>query len=261
MPREWDSSAYHRLSAPQVSWGKKVLSRLSLRGDELLLDAGCGTGRLTADLLQLLPRGRVVAADISLNMLQRAREHLLPEFGTRVTFAALDLQQGLPFHRVFDGIVSTASFHWVLDHDALFRNLHDVLKPGGWIEAQCGGGPNLARLRKRVAALSAQAQYASFLQDYREPWLYSDADTAAVRMLRTGFVGVETSLEEAPLQLDDASHFRDFVASVILHRHLERLPDHALRERFLKVLTEMAASDNPPFLLDYWRLNLRGRVE
>jgi trans-aconitate methyltransferase len=260
MSREWDASAYHRLSTPQVSWGRKVLSRISLRGDELILDAGCGTGRLTADLLHLLPRGRVVAADISLNMLQRAREHLLPEFGSRVAFAALDLQGQLPFHQVFDGIVSTASFHWVLDHDALFRNLHDALKPGGWMEAQCGGGPNLARLRKRVAALAAQPPYASFLQDYREPWLYSDAETAAVRMLRAGFVEVETGLEEAPLSLDDASHFRDFVSSVILHRHLERLPDNALRDQFLKTLSEMAARDAPPFFLDYWRLNLRGRA-
>jgi hypothetical protein len=109
--------------------------------------------------------------------------------------------------------------------------------------------------------LSAQPEYAPFLQSYREPWLYSDAETAAVRMLRAGFVEVETSLEEASLQLDDASHFRDFVSSVILHRHLERLPDAAIRERFLKTLTEMAADDDPPFLLDYWRLNLRGRAE
>ena len=261
MAREWDSSAYHRLSGPQVSWGKKVLGRLSLRGDEQLLDAGCGTGRLTRDLLEMLPRGRVVAVDVSLNMLARASQHLATEFGSHARFVAADLQLPLPFQSIFDGIVSTASFHWLLDHDALFHNLHEVLKPKGWIEAQCGGGPNLARLRRRVAMLSAQPEYAPFLQSYREPWLYSDAETAAVRMLRAGFVEVETSLEEAPLQLDDASHFRDFVSSVILHRHLERLPDAAIRERFLKTLTEMAADDDPPFVLDYWRLNLRGRAE
>src|SRR5579863_8637271 len=113
--REWNSAVYHQLSGPQVSWGKKVLARLRLRGDEVVLDAGCGTGRLTADLLEALPRGRVVGVDLSQNMLGSAREHLSPQLGNRVALVACDLLQ-LPFLQAFDGIVSTAAFHWVLDH-------------------------------------------------------------------------------------------------------------------------------------------------
>lgn len=126
--REWDASAYHRLSEPQVSWGKKVLSGLKLRGDEVLMDAGCGTGRLTAKLLQNLPRGLVVGIDVSENMLAGARDHLRPQFGDRVHFVAADLQQ-LPFERAFDGIFSTAAFHWVPDHSRLFRSLFQALRP------------------------------------------------------------------------------------------------------------------------------------
>ena len=100
--REWNSAIYHRLSGPQVSWGKKVLSRLRLRGDEVVLDAGCGTGRLTTDLLEALPRGRVIGIDVSQNMLQSAREHLLAQFGSRVSLVVADLLD-LPFDRVFDG--------------------------------------------------------------------------------------------------------------------------------------------------------------
>ncbi len=110
--REWNSDAYHRLSAPQVSWGKKVLSRLRLRGDEAVLDAGCGTGRLTAELLEALPRGRVVGIDLSQNMLRSAREHLA-QFQLRANLVVCDLLR-LPFAASFDGIVSTAAFHWVL---------------------------------------------------------------------------------------------------------------------------------------------------
>src|SRR6266436_1828353 len=124
--REWNSSEYHRLSQPQVSWGKKVLSRLHLRGDESLLDAGCGTGRLTAGLLQALPRGRVVGLDISQNMSRSAREYLFPQFGQRVQLVTADLSD-LPFTGAFDGVVSTAAFHWVLDHDRLFRGVYHVL--------------------------------------------------------------------------------------------------------------------------------------
>ena len=163
--REWNSSVYHRLSQPQVSWGKKVLARLRLRGDEIVLDAGCGTGRLTAELLEALPRGRVVAIDLSQNMLNSAREHLLGQSGNRVRLAAADLLH-LPFAGVFDGIVSTAAFHWVLDHDQLFSSLRRALRPGGWLEAQCGGGPNLCACAREPTNSGAAPRFAAILYGF-----------------------------------------------------------------------------------------------
>src|SRR6266567_5322815 len=165
--REWNSAVYHRLSGPQVSWGKKVLARLSLRGDEVVLDAGCGTGRLTADLLEVLPSGRVVGVDLSQNMLHSARQHLAAQFDARVSLVACDLLY-LPFEHAFDVIVSTAAFHWVLDHDRLFANLHAALVPGGLLEAQCGGGPNLDALRKRANALAAIPKFVLYFVGFHE---------------------------------------------------------------------------------------------
>ena len=257
--REWNSAVYHRLSGPQLSWGKKVLSRLELRGDELVLDAGCGTGRLTADLLEALPRGRVVGIDLSQNMLHSAREHLSAPFGSRLSLLACDLLH-LPFKGAFDVIVSTAAFHWVLDHDRLFTNLHDALVPRGWLEAQCGGGPNIARLRERANALAATPKFASYFVGFREPWLFQDAASAEVALRRAGFVEVETSVEAAPTLLENADHFREFVPNIIFRRHFENLPSQELRTEFMDNLTEQAARDHPPFLLDYWRVNLRGRA-
>jgi trans-aconitate 2-methyltransferase len=257
--REWNSTVYHRLSGPQVSWGKKVLSRLSLRGDEVVLDAGCGTGRLTADLLEALPRGRVVGIDLSQNMLQSAREHLLAQYGSRVSLVAGDLLD-LPFERAFDGIVSTAAFHWVPDHDRLFVGLRQALVPGGWLEAQCGGGPNLISLRTRVDKLAATSKFAEFFTGFREPWLYEDSEGAAETLRRAGFENVETSLEPALTVLDDAQQYTEFVRNIILRRHLEQLPTEALRMEFMESLAAQAAADNPPFSLDYWRLNLRARA-
>ena len=257
--REWNSDAYHRLSAPQVSWGKKVLSRLRLNGDEVVLDAGCGTGRLTAELLEALPRGRVVGIDASQNMLRSAREHLSHRFGARVSLVACDFLH-LPFVRTFDGIVSTAAFHWVLDHDRLFTNLRDALVPGGWLEAQCGGGPNVAHLRARGRALATRPQFAAYLADFREPWNFQDADGAAFTLKRAGFIDVETSVESAPTQLEDAKQYEEFVRNIIFHRQLAKLPTEQLRAEFMQNLTQQAAVDDPPFLIDYWRLNLRGRI-
>lgn len=257
--REWNSEVYHRLSSPQVSWGKKVLSRLELRGDERVLDAGCGTGRLTAELLDALPHGRVVAIDLSQNMLGAARTHLASDFASRLHLLACDLLH-LPFQRVFHAVVSTAAFHWVLDHDQLFRNLRDVLLPGGRLEAQCGGGPNVARLRDRANALASSPPFHGYFAGFREPWLYEMPDEAAQKLKNAGFVDVETSLEAAPTVLDDAAHYSEFVRNIVLRRHLENIPGAEQRDQFMAILTQQAAQDDPPFLLDYWRLNLRGRA-
>jgi len=256
--REWNSSVYHRLSEPQVSWGKKVLTRLRLRGDEVVLDGGCGTGRLTAQLVEALPRGRVVGVDLSQNMLRSAREHLA-QFGERVGLVACNLLH-LPFEGVFDGIVSTAAFHWVLDHDRLFLNLRRALVPGGWLEAQCGGGPNLAGLRGRVDALANTECFRHFFDGFHEPWLFQDAAEAANTLRFAGFVEVETSVESAPTILDSAEQYSEFVRSIILRCHLENLPTEHLRAEFMRKLTAQSAADDPPFSLDYWRLNLGARA-
>ena len=257
MSREWNAATYHRVSGPQVSWGRKVLSRVQLKGNETLLDAGCGTGRLTEDLLQALPDGRVVGVDLSQNMLQTAREHLA-DYGNRVQYVAADLSD-LPFHQAFDGIFSTAAFHWVTDHDKLFRSLHRALKPGGWMVAQCGGGANLARLRGRAMRL-IRNEYKEFFHGFREPWEYADAETTADRLRRARFENIETSTEPAPTTFSSPKEFSEFIRNVVFHRHLERISDPALRDAFIAELTNEAMKDDPPLTLDYWRLNLHGSV-
>lgn len=256
--REWDAAEYHRLSAPQFEWGKRVLGELHLRGDECILDAGCGTGKLTRLLVQSLPRGRVIGLDLSRNMVQHARRDLQPEFGNRIHFVAADLI-ALPFRVCFDGIFSTASFHWVLDHDALFRNLFQALRPGGWLHAQCGGGPNLERLRQRVRSLSETAEFSKALASFPEPWFFSDGEGAASRLHAAGFRDIHTNTEPAPFSVSSNQEFQNYLRTFVLHRHLELLPSELLRQRLLQQLAALCAHDSPPWTLDYWRLNLRAR--
>lgn len=242
------------MSTPQVSWGKKVLARLRLRGDETVMDAGCGTGRLTGELLEALPLSRVVGIDLSQKMLRKAREHLGAQMHSRMPLIAGDLLD-LPFARVFDGIVSTAALHWVPNHDLLFANLHGVLRPGGWLEAQCGGGANLEGLRQRAGALMSDPKFREFFSGFRQPWVFANAGQAAARLHRAGFVKIATSIESAPTVLEDAQQYREFISNIIFRRHLAVLPED-LGAAFIDKLVEQAAADNPAFSLDYWRLNL-----
>jgi trans-aconitate methyltransferase len=229
-----------RFAAPQRCWR--------------VLDAGCGTGRVTAELLDRLPQGRVVALDLSESMVRSARRDLLPRFVGRLSFVCADVQQ-LPFLARFDGVFSTATFHWAKDHERLFQNIHIALKPGGWLVAQCGGGPNLARLRRRVAGLTATTEYAAYFQNWSEPWEYATPELTAERLRRAGFTAVETWLEPAGFTLPDPETFKQYLATVTFHRHLERLPQPELRDRFLDELVRQASAD-PEFALDYWRLNI-----
>jgi trans-aconitate 2-methyltransferase len=257
-PTEWDAASYHRLSAPQFSWGSQVLERLRLKGDEAVMDAGCGTGRLTAGLLESLPRGRVAAVDLSRNMLEEARSHLSPRFGGQVTFVRADLAT-LPFDGAFDGVFSTAAFHWVPDHPRLFRSLYNSLKPGGWLVAQCGGGPNIARLMRRALVLTATEPYAAYFSGWKDTKVFADDLTTAERLRAAGFSEVQASLEPAPTVLSGADEFHEFLTAVNMHAHLARLPDGPLRRRFVEELTEQASADDPPYSLDYCRLNIRAR--
>ncbi len=219
------------------------------------LDAGCGSGRLTALLLERLPHGRVIAVDKSGAMLAKARAKLA-EYGQRVTYLRADLET-LELERPVAAIFSTATFHWILDHERLFRALATVLVPGGRLEAQCGGGPNLARLRARVARL-IDGRYARYFADWHEPWLFADPSESAAQIENAGFVDVKTSLEPSPTHFDSAGDFRLFLERVVLWPHLKRLPD-SLQQPFLDALVAEAANDHDPFVLDYWRLNLSGR--
>jgi trans-aconitate 2-methyltransferase len=223
------------------------------------MDAGCGTGRLTAELLGCLPKGRVVGVDLSENMLATARDHLRTQGGDRASFVASDLQN-LPFERTFDGIFSTAAFHWVPDHLRLFRSLFRALRPGGWLRAQCGGGPNLARLRQRMDSLMSSPTFAAFFAGFHGPWVFNDAKTAADLLRQAGFVEVETSLESAPTVFENREVYFDFLRTVVLRRHLDEISDPSLRTEFVAELTRQAVLDDPPYSLDYWRLNLSGEV-
>jgi trans-aconitate methyltransferase len=258
MGREWNAASYHKVSAPQTIWGLKVLNRLTVRGDEQAIDAGCGSGRLTGELLKRLPRGRLLATDRSWNMLMTARANLRPAFGARIRFAQASLP-ALPVARWADLVFSTATFHWIADHDALFASILTALRPGGRLFAQCGGGPNLARAHRLAEQVMARPLFAPFFDGWRGVWQFASAEVTADRLRRAGFVDIDTGLEEARTTLATEADYREFVTTVIYHPHLERVPDSALRQQFIDEVTALAAAEDPPFTLDYWRLNMSAR--
>lgn len=246
--RDWDAASYDRVSDPQFTWAIEQLERLPLVGDEVVLDAGCGSGRVTAELVARVPRGRVYGVDVAPSMVEHAREAL----GEKATILCQDLVD-LDLPEPVDAIFSNATFHWIADHDALFAALARTLKPGGRLVAQCGGRGNIDRFRRRADEVATEEPFRAHFSDWEGPWNYAPADETHARLERVGFVEVSCWLE--PKQVIPADG-RAFVRTVCLIRHLDRLPGE-LRGPFIdRVLERMGE----PLTLDYVRLNMVGQA-
>jgi trans-aconitate 2-methyltransferase len=247
-PRDWNGAAYDRVADPQARWGRLVLERLVLEGDETVIDAGAGSGRVTETLLDRLPRGRVVALDASPSMLATARDRLR-EHRDRVRFVQADLlaltPDDLGSDAPVDAVFSTATFHWVTDHDRLFANLAAVLRPGGQLVAQCGAAGNIERVIAAVRALGVERA---------GTWHYATPEETETRLRAAGFVDVSVWTNAEPTPFADTTALVDFLEAVCLREHLATIPAEQ-RRRF----TEQVAAGMPEPVIDYVRLNIVAR--
>jgi trans-aconitate 2-methyltransferase len=246
-PREWDAQVYDRVSDIQVGWSHEVVERLALVGDETLLDAGCGSGRVTENLLARLPNGRVIAVDASEAMVEKARERLGPDADVRVAdLAELELGEQV------DAIFSNAVFHWIPDHDRLFARLHEALEPGGRLVAQCGGKGNVASLVRVLIDVVAQDRFAHHFGDFKGMWNFATAEETEERLRAAGFEDVNCWLQEKLVQPEEPLAF---LRTVTLGPHLSQLPEE-LRDPFAEAVLEQMGE---PLMLDYVRLNIEAR--
>ena len=249
--RDWNADAYHRVSGPQVAMAAAVLDRLELRGDESVLDAGCGSGRVTRLLLERLPRGRVIAVDASPDMVARAREELRGEPRADVREADLAQLRLEPGEQV-DAVFSNATFHWVPDHDALFGALAAALRAGGRMSVQCGGEGNVAGVHSAALEAAADCGLGFRFAGWPRPWNFAAPEQTEARLRGAGFEDVRCWLESWPVTPDEP---RAYLETVCLGPHLARLAGDEHR-RFLDAV--MARLGERP-VLDYVRLNIVAR--
>jgi trans-aconitate 2-methyltransferase len=245
--RAWDAETYDRISNVQVEWARKVLDRLPLSGDETVLDAGCGSGRVTKLLLEQLPEGRVIGVDSSKEMVEHARTAL----GDRATVIHEDLTE-LRLDEAVDAVFSNAVFHWVPDHEALFERMFEALRPGGLLVAQCGGEGNIESFLALVDDVAAAEPFATHFEGFVRTWWFPGPEETELRLRRAGFDDLRAWLEPSRVTPEDPA---EFLRTVVLGVHLPRLPDE-LQEAFV---SEVLARVGLPLELDYIRLNFEAR--
>ena len=242
--RDWDATTYQRIALPHEDWARAVLDRLGLEGTETVLDAGCGSGRTTAIVIEAVPDGRVIAVDGSPSMVEKVEEVLRPQDVAIVSdLTRLELEERV------DAVFSTAVFHWILDHEALFARMRAVLRDGGRFAAQCGGEGNIDAFRRAGEEVASREPYAAHLAGIEKLWNYAGPQETEARLRAAGFDEVRCWLEPWPV---DPPEPEVFARTICLGAHIERLPEE-LRDQFV---ADVLATQPDPLRLEYVRLNI-----
>ena len=256
MTLEWDAAEYEVMSVPHIGWGVGLLGRAlewrPLRGDETAIDAGCGTGKITELLLRHLPHGTILAVDASVAMVKATRERFAGD--GRVWVEQQDLVQ-LQVRRPVDLIFSTATFHWIRDHERLFGRLARALKPGGRLVVQCGGKGNIARIIEAAEEVMHGERFRDAFEGWEGHWNFADAETTGERLEAAGFEEAETWLQDEVTRFGSTDELARFLKTVVLGRHLERLPESEYQQ-FADAVAEKAAAKEGALAIGYVRLNI-----
>jgi trans-aconitate 2-methyltransferase len=245
-PREWDAASYDALPLPHERWGRRLLGTLPLRGDETVLDAGAGTGRDTAALLERLPGGHVIAVDGSAAMLTRLRERLAGIGPDRLTVLRADLTAPLRLDRPADAVFSVATLHWLPDHEAVFGSLAGALRPGGLMRAEWGGAGNCASVETALASLG--------LPPLNAACHFATAADTARRLTAAGFTDVDVARVPDPARLQPGAQLENFLRTVVLGSVLEARPAAERAEAVRRVAARL-----PEPTVDYVRLQASAR--
>ena len=166
MSFEFDGEKYKEASGHQKEWGRKLISELSLKGGERILDLGCGDGTLTAQLARLVPEGFVVGIDASKNMIETARK---AHDRDNVKFELMDIND-IAFVNEFNVVFSNATLHWIKDHNKLLKNVFNSLKDNGVVRFNFAGDGNCSCFFRVVKEVMAESSYAGYFTGFGWPW-------------------------------------------------------------------------------------------
>lgn len=251
----WNAAVYDRIGKPMRRWAQQVIDDLALQGDEVVLDAGCGSGSVTFDLLERLPAGKIYAVDASPEMIASLAKTVAERGASNV----LPLQASLTDFTLpepVDAVFSNAVFHWIPDDEALFGSLYRATKPGGRLRAQCGGFGNNAHVLEAVAAVRERPEFAPHLQGFSDSKKYRTPEEATASLELAGWRDVHASLFAAPVPFRDHNEAALYIQTILLRDHIARLPEPAGDAYASAVVEETIRRHGEPYIADYVRLDL-----
>ena len=261
MKYDWDATTYDRISDAQESWGHEIIEYRKWKGNEIVLDAGCGSGRLTKILSSKVTQGKVIAVDSDLSMIRLAKENLA-KF-SNIEFIKMDISQ-LEIEEKVDVVFSNAVLHWILNHKKVFERFWQILKPDGQLLIQCGGHRNLTKTLSIINKVRKSKEFYNYFCNnkgddiWKQTWYFAKKEDTEKILQEIGFRNIQVFLENKDAKFSNKEEYFLFIKTIVLIPYLKYLPNETLKDKFAKsVIQEIETNAKElQWKLDFVRLNI-----
>lgn len=240
---KWNAAAYAANSVVQQSWARELISKLNFRGNEHVLDVGCGDGKITAEIARALPQGLVVGSDASAEMIAFARETFPPKKNPNLEFQVMDAREIKLAHQ-FDVVFSNAALHWVDDHEAILRGVSSVMKPGGRFIVSCGGKGNAYDVFLALRPEMRLKRWREFFRKMPMPYFFYAPGDYEKWLPKFGFKINTVKLAPKDAVYPGAEGFATWLRTTWIP-YVQRVPEEQ-RDEFIKAVTERYVAKHPP---------------
>ena len=264
MESGWDATTYDCISDIQESWGHKIIERRRWKENEIVLDAGCGSGRITKIISTQVPQGKVFAVDSDSSMMTIAKENLA-KF-SNIQFIKADVSE-IELDEKVDVVFSNAALHWILNHKKMFELFWQILKPDGQLLIQCGGYGEFAKTLPIFNKVRKSNQfYNYFCNDkgeniWKQTWYFAKKEDTEKMLKEIGFKNIQVFLENRESKFNNKEEYFLFIKTIVLLPYLKYLPNETLKDKFAKsVIQEIETNSKElQWKLDFVRLNINAK--
>ncbi|HET7642722.1 MAG TPA: methyltransferase domain-containing protein [Nitrososphaeraceae archaeon] len=261
MKFNWDASTYHRISDAQESWGHETIEYRKWKGNETVLDAGCGSGRLTKILSIKVPHGKVIAVDSDLSMIRLAKENLV-KF-SNIEFTHMDISE-IKLEEKVDVVFSNAVLHWILNHKKVFERFCQTLNCDGQLLIQCGGYGNLAKTLSILNKVSKSKEFYNYFCNnkgeniWNQTWYFAKNEDTEKILKEIGFRNIQVFIKNKEQKFRNKEEYFLFIKTIVLIPYLKYLPNDMLKDKFAKSVVEEIETNAKElqWKLDFVRLNI-----
>ena len=258
MSFEFDAEKYKKASAHQKQWGKKLIAELDLKGNERILDLGCGDGGITAQLAELVPNGLTVGIDASQSMIESAQKNYKAE---NMRFDLMDINT-INFEDEFDVAFSNATLHWVKDHEKLLTDIFKSLKANGIVRFQFAADGNCSHFFKIINEIMAEKKYAEYFNDFEWPWYMPTIDKYEKGLKKFPFREAKVWGENADRFFPDAHAMIKWIDQPSIVPFLKCVDDadkQPFRDAVVEQMIKETIQDNETCFETFRRINVFAR--